>query len=74
MDESIEAYRSLATRSFTLKIRWLFPFVFNLATLLPNLRCRFDCAELEHMIKGLVKWKLENENELLLQDDPNCKM
>jgi len=74
MDESIEAYRSLATRSFTPKIRWPFPFVLDLATPLFNLRCRFNCAELEHMIKGLAKWKLENENELLLQDDPNCKM
>jgi hypothetical protein len=37
-------------------------------------RCRFDSAGLEAVIKELVKLKLDNEDELLFQEDPACKV
>jgi hypothetical protein len=74
VNESIKAYRSLASQSFTPKGGWSFPLAFDWETLSFIPRCRFDSAGLEAVIKDLVKLKLDDEDELLLQEDPTCKV
>lgn len=74
VNESIKAYRYLASRSFTPKGGWPFPLIFDWATLSLNPRCHFDTAQLEAVIKDLVKLKLEDDDAVLLEDDAACKV
>ena len=74
VDTCIRAYKALSHRAFTQNGGLSFPIEFDWNTWSLYPRYQFDAQELEKAIKDLVKWRTNDEEAILLEDEPQCKM